>query len=184
MASLFILPNALSIPSSWREFTTHVRNSPGDCRAVVPFLYGQHNLGFEKFKPNIPKVLDQTPCSVLPVRPTAAMEGQPGSPLPLAILCGPSKPPRRTVMGEPCSLSALLREEKDCSVDCEPPSQLCSEHGGRAIPAWKGRAFNCHLISNLCNGCQGHLTKISLGLWLHFTNKGSWLHKTDMTLLT
>ena len=57
----------------------------------MPFLYGQHNLGFEKFKPNIPTVLDQTPCSVLSVCPTAAMGGQPGSPLSIAILCGHSK---------------------------------------------------------------------------------------------
>ena len=90
-----------SIPSSWREFTTHMSNSSGDCKAVVPFLYGQHNLGFEKFKPNIPTVLDQTPCSVLSASPTAAMKGQTGSPLLIAILCGHSKLPRRTLMGGP-----------------------------------------------------------------------------------
>lgn len=150
----------LSIPSSWREFTTHIRNIPGDWKAVVPLLYGQHNLGFEKFNPNIPTVLNQTPCSVLSAYPTAAMEGQVGSPLPLAILWGHSKPPR-TWMGGPCSLSALLGEEKGCSTDCEQFSQLPSEHGGRA---WEGSAVQLppHFQSLL--RCQGHPTKMSLGL--------------------
>lgn len=77
-----------------------------------------------------------------------------GSPLPLAILCGHSKPPRRTGLGGPYSLSALLGAEKDCSIDCEQPPRVLSEHGGRAVPAWEGGAFTCHLISTLCSAVR------------------------------
>ena len=69
----------------------------------------------KKFKPNVPSVLDQIPCSGLSMCPTTVVEGNSGhlSPLSSSVASQGSK---KDINGRPCSLSPLLGEEDDCSA--------------------------------------------------------------------
>ena len=79
------------------------------------FLTANRMWVLKKFKPNVPSVLDQTPCSGLSVCPPTVVEGNSGhlSPLSFSVVSQGSK---KDINGRLCSLSVLLGEEDNCSA--------------------------------------------------------------------
>ena len=115
MASLFIL--------AWHGFpflllTENLLLTSGmalETARLLFFFTASRMWVLKKFKPNVPSVLDQTPCSGLLVCPATVVEGSSGhlSPLSSAVVTQGSK---KDINGRSYSLSALLGEEDDCSA--------------------------------------------------------------------
>jgi hypothetical protein len=126
-------------------------------------------LGFEKFKPNVPIVLYQTPCPVQPTCPSAAMQDQLGSPPAHCHSLRLLNASKMDING--WTLFPFCFASKEDVVKC-PLKTWEQNHSRMAVCLISPVIF---ILSTVARWSNKNKSKP----WLHFRDKSSPLHKTD-----